>query len=121
MGRQQVIDKVAGLVDQQRHKVNLGKPDKVILVEVYQVRLYVDELCNSGGGTSLLTIRQMLCGMSVVDGKEWEALKRYNLNEMYRMAREEKHGEKQEERWGNGDEKEEAKPSKAEELTETTA
>jgi hypothetical protein len=26
--------------------------------------------------------------MSVVDGKEWEALKRYNVNEMYRLARE---------------------------------
>lgn len=25
--------------------------------------------------------------MSVVDGKEWESLKRYNVNEMYRLAR----------------------------------
>jgi tRNA acetyltransferase TAN1 len=39
---------------------------------------------------------KMLCGMSVVDGKEWESFKRYNLNEMYKLAREEKHEQKQE-------------------------
>jgi tRNA(Ser,Leu) C12 N-acetylase TAN1 len=32
-----LIKKVASLVD-ERHKVNLSKPDKVILVEVFQVR-----------------------------------------------------------------------------------
>jgi hypothetical protein len=26
--------------------------------------------------------------MVVVDGKEWESLKRYNVNELYRAARE---------------------------------
>jgi tRNA acetyltransferase TAN1 len=30
----------------------------------------------------------MFCGMSVVDGVEWESLKRYNVNELYRMAAE---------------------------------
>jgi hypothetical protein len=34
-----LIKKVAGLVD-ERHKVNLSKPDKVILVEVFQVRSF---------------------------------------------------------------------------------
>ena len=28
--------------------------------------------------------------MSVVDGKEWEALKRYNINALYGMSPEEK-------------------------------
>ncbi|TVY49196.1 tRNA acetyltransferase [Lachnellula occidentalis] len=41
------------------HKVNLTKPDKVILVEIYQT----------------------ICGMSVV-GDDWEALKRFNLAEL---------------------------------------
>jgi hypothetical protein len=27
--------------------------------------------------------------MSVVDGREWEALKRYNVNEVYKLASEE--------------------------------
>ncbi|KAF4637941.1 hypothetical protein G7Y89_g155 [Cudoniella acicularis] len=42
------------------HKVNLTKPDKVILVEIYQT----------------------VCGMSVV-GSNWEKLKRYNIAELY--------------------------------------
>ncbi|TVY26440.1 tRNA acetyltransferase [Lachnellula hyalina] len=41
------------------HKVNLTKPDKVILVEIYQT----------------------ICGMSVV-GDDWETLKRFNLAEL---------------------------------------
>jgi hypothetical protein len=28
----------------------------------------------------------MLCGVSVVDGAEWESLKRYNMNELYLQA-----------------------------------
>ncbi|KHO01096.1 THUMP domain containing protein [Metarhizium album ARSEF 1941] len=58
----EVIQKVAGLIDAQ-HSVNLGKPDKVILVEIFQ----------------------LFCGISVVDGKEWEELKRYNMNELYSL------------------------------------
>ncbi|KFH42923.1 tRNA acetyltransferase-like protein [Hapsidospora chrysogenum ATCC 11550] len=60
-----LIKKVASLV-QPEHKVNLTKPDKVVLVHVYQ----------------------MLCGVSVVDGAEWESLKRYNMNELYLQAAE---------------------------------
>lgn len=33
---------------------------------------------------------QLFCGISVVDGKEWEALKRYNVNALYGMSPEEK-------------------------------
>lgn len=55
-----VVQKIASIVD-TRHKVNLGKPDKVILVEIFQY----------------------FCGVSVVDGGEWEELKRYNLNALY--------------------------------------
>ncbi|KAH6890971.1 hypothetical protein B0T10DRAFT_298339 [Thelonectria olida] len=60
-----VIKKIAGLVS-PKHKVNLGNPDKVVLVEIFQ----------------------MYCGISVVDGKQWEELKRYNLNELYKLASE---------------------------------
>lgn len=49
--------------------------------------------------------------MSVVDGKKWEELKRYNLNEMYRLQREEGKNV------GEGDEKDEVK--KVEDAAET--
>lgn len=55
------------MVDQQ-HKVNLGKPDKVILVEIFQ----------------------LFFGISVVDGQEWERLKRYNLNALYGQSTKQK-------------------------------
>jgi tRNA acetyltransferase TAN1 len=35
--RDVIINRVAGLINNQRHKVDLEKPDKVILIEVYQV------------------------------------------------------------------------------------
>ncbi|KAI0154081.1 hypothetical protein BJ166DRAFT_534490 [Pestalotiopsis sp. NC0098] len=60
--RDDVIKQIAGMIG-PRHKVNLSAPDKVILVEVFQT----------------------FCGMSVVDG-DFEALKRYNLNELYVAA-----------------------------------
>ncbi|TGO29569.1 hypothetical protein BPAE_0013g00200 [Botrytis paeoniae] len=56
--RDAVIKQVASLVD-DNHKVNLTKPDKVIIIEIYQT----------------------ICGMSVV-GDDWEKLKRYNLYEL---------------------------------------
>ncbi|PHH79412.1 hypothetical protein CDD80_4865 [Ophiocordyceps camponoti-rufipedis] len=59
-----VIKLIASLIH-SRHKVKLGKPDKVILVEIFQ----------------------LFCGLSVVDGREWEALKRYNVNSLYEMPR----------------------------------
>lgn len=58
-----VINKLANLV-RSEHKVKLEGPDKVVLVEIFQ----------------------MFCGMSVVDGVEWESLKRYNMNELYRLS-----------------------------------
>lgn len=69
--RDVLINKLASLV-RPEHKVNLTSPDKVVLVEIYQ----------------------MLCGMSVVDGGEWDSLKRYNMNELYRLAAATKEGEK---------------------------
>ncbi|PFH63038.1 hypothetical protein XA68_10079 [Ophiocordyceps unilateralis] len=59
-----VIKMIASLIH-DRHKVSLGRPDKVILVEIFQ----------------------LFCGISVVDGEEWEALKRYNVNSLYEMPR----------------------------------
>ena len=38
MKRDVVIDTIAGMINDDRHKVNLSSPDKVILVDVYQVR-----------------------------------------------------------------------------------
>ncbi|KAM0285502.1 hypothetical protein ACHAQH_001452 [Verticillium albo-atrum] len=61
--RNEVIDQVAGMIGKQ-HKVNLDNPDKVILIDVYK----------------------NFCGMSVVDGKEWEELKRYNINELHKAV-----------------------------------
>ncbi|KAM0247382.1 hypothetical protein ACHAQJ_009846 [Trichoderma viride] len=64
-----VIKMIAGMVKPE-HKVNLKTPDKVILVEIFQT----------------------FCGVSVVDGKEWEELKRYNVNVLYDMTGEQKSG-----------------------------
>ncbi|KAK3375981.1 hypothetical protein B0T24DRAFT_698844, partial [Lasiosphaeria ovina] len=58
-----VINEIAGLINDDRHKVNLTAPDKVILVDLYQ----------------------SACGISVVDG-DWDDLKRYNLTELYSQA-----------------------------------
>ncbi|KAL6870239.1 hypothetical protein J3F83DRAFT_735586 [Trichoderma novae-zelandiae] len=66
---QAVIKMIAGMIKPE-HKVNLSNPDKVILVEIFQ----------------------LFCGISVVDGKEWEELKRYNINMLYGMAGEQKSG-----------------------------
>lgn len=57
--RREIIDAVANLIHDE-HKVDLTKPDKTILIEVYQ----------------------NVCGLAVVDSK-WDELKRYNLNELY--------------------------------------
>ncbi|TFB06806.1 hypothetical protein CCMA1212_000038 [Trichoderma ghanense] len=66
---QAVIKMIAGMIKPE-HKVNLKSPDKVILVEIFQ----------------------LFCGISVVDGREWEELKRYNINVLYGMAGEQKSG-----------------------------
>ncbi|KAK5995785.1 putative C25H2.10c-like protein [Cladobotryum mycophilum] len=65
----EVIQMIAAMI-QPSHKVNLTNPDKVILVEIFQ----------------------MFCGISVVDAKEWEDLKRYNINALYGMTAEQKSG-----------------------------
>ena len=39
--RRNVIDLVAALIDQNRHKVDLVNPDKVILIEIFRVTLYL--------------------------------------------------------------------------------
>lgn len=46
------------------HKVDLTSPDRVIIIEIYQT----------------------VCGISVV-GSDWEKLKRFNLAELYQLAR----------------------------------
>ncbi|KAH8819622.1 hypothetical protein F5884DRAFT_20133 [Xylogone sp. PMI_703] len=60
--RDAVIKQVASLVG-DKHRVDLTKPDKVIIIEIYQT----------------------VCGMSVVDG-DWESLRRFNLSELYQAA-----------------------------------
>ncbi|KAK5625554.1 hypothetical protein RRF57_001270 [Xylaria bambusicola] len=60
--RTEVIDKVANMIS-KRHKVDLKNPDKVIIIEIFQT----------------------FCGMSVV-GEDWEAMKRYNIHELYSAA-----------------------------------
>ncbi|KAH7197763.1 uncharacterized protein B0J16DRAFT_28039 [Fusarium flagelliforme] len=77
----EVIKKIADLVS-PKHKVNLSNPDKVVLVEIFQT----------------------FCGVSVVDGKESEELKRYNLNELYKAL----------------DQKKESKPAAKKEVAEST-
>ncbi|KAI0388709.1 hypothetical protein F5Y17DRAFT_470250 [Xylariaceae sp. FL0594] len=62
LNRSQVIDKVAKMIS-TRHKVDLKTPDKVIIIEIFQT----------------------FCGMSVV-GRDWEAMKKYNIHELYSLA-----------------------------------
>ncbi|KAK0714314.1 hypothetical protein B0T21DRAFT_387038 [Apiosordaria backusii] len=75
--RDVVINTIAMLINDERHKVNLTSPDKVILVDVYQ----------------------KVCGISVVDG-DWEELKRYNLTELYGQGQGSKEKEKEKEKDG---------------------
>ncbi|KAI1130170.1 hypothetical protein F5Y10DRAFT_236377 [Nemania abortiva] len=92
--RNDVIDKVAKMISKQ-HKVDLSNPDKVIIIEIFQT----------------------FFGMSVV-GKDWEAMKRYNIYELYGIASKsaahpEKKKDQAEEEKGSkleGEEKETAEP-----------
>ncbi|KAG6000276.1 hypothetical protein E4U21_005624 [Claviceps maximensis] len=79
----EVIRKIANLID-DRHEVNLRSPDKVILVEIFQVN-----------NTSLIFAKpvelhadlvKLFCGISIVDGKQWVALKRYNMSALYDLT-----------------------------------
>lgn len=79
--RTEVIDRVANMIS-KRHKVDLENPDKVIIIEIFQVRFCTRciRLCPA---TDLFS--QTFCGMSVV-GKDWETMKRYNIHELYLAA-----------------------------------
>lgn len=92
--RDVIIKNVAGLVDAERHKVSLEKPDKVILIEVYQ----------------------NACGLSVVDGDYWDELRKYNLTELYGLANKERGEKKAQE----GEDKAQPGPEKSETMTEST-
>jgi tRNA acetyltransferase TAN1 len=82
--RDVVINTVAGLINNDLHKVNLTLPDKVILIDIYQVSTEVHSPSTATERTS--NSRQSVCGMSVVDG-DWDELKRYNLTELYTQGR----------------------------------
>ncbi|KAI8171922.1 tRNA acetyltransferase TAN1, partial [Colletotrichum sp. SAR 10_75] len=56
--RDDLIKQIASIID-QRHNVNLSNPDKVILVDIFQ----------------------SYCGMSVINGSDWDGLKKLNINE----------------------------------------
>lgn len=77
--RDDIIKQVAGLIG-PRHKVNLTSPDKVILIEIFQV--CSSFACRFQRGSQQ---RQTFSGMSVVDG-DWDSLKRYNIRELYETA-----------------------------------
>ena len=78
-----MINTIAGLVNDDRHKVNLTAPDKVILVDIYQVSTHQNPNTRR---YPPLTCAKTVCGMSVVDG-DWDELKRFNLTELYSQAR----------------------------------
>lgn len=62
--------------------MNLGAPDNVILVDIYQASpqpLHVLSCAGADRDT------QTVCGMSVVPG-DWDSLKRYNLTELYKKT-----------------------------------
>jgi tRNA acetyltransferase TAN1 len=77
--RDMVINQVAALINNERHKVDLKKPDKVILIDIFRVRLLHDCLHLRD---ILTRSKKATCGMSVVDG-DWEQLRKYNLSELY--------------------------------------
>ncbi|KAF2972051.1 hypothetical protein GQX73_g1547 [Xylaria multiplex] len=68
--RSEIIEKVANMIS-KRHKVELKNPDKVVIIEIFQTFL----------------------GMSVVD-EDWEAMKRYNIHELYISASKSAHDSK---------------------------
>jgi len=91
-----VINTVAGLINDERHKVNLKAPDKVILIDIYQVSQTLSHyLTIIMLRVARLTGMQNVCGMSVVDG-DWEALRKYNLTELYGVRPEKKEKEQKE-------------------------
>ncbi|OLN94354.1 tRNA acetyltransferase TAN1 [Colletotrichum chlorophyti] len=63
LDRDELIKQIASVVN-PRHKVNLTNPDKVVLVDVFQ----------------------SFCGMSVIEGSDWDGLKKLNVNELYKAS-----------------------------------
>ncbi|KAF6815537.1 tRNA acetyltransferase TAN1 [Colletotrichum sojae] len=59
--RDSLIKQIASIIS-ARHKVNLGSPDRVILVDIFQ----------------------SYCCMSVIEGNDWDGLKKLNVNELYK-------------------------------------
>ncbi|KAI1826305.1 hypothetical protein F4861DRAFT_497853 [Xylaria intraflava] len=86
-----VIEKIASMIS-KNHKVDLKNPDKVIIIEIFQT----------------------FCGMSVV-GKDWEAMKKYNIHELYtaasKSAAESKKTAEGEEQKSEGDEESKNQPT----------
>ncbi|KAF6834779.1 tRNA acetyltransferase TAN1 [Colletotrichum plurivorum] len=61
--RDGLIKQIASVIS-ARHKVNLGSPDRVILVDIFQ----------------------SYCCMSVIEGNDWDGLKKLNVNELYKSS-----------------------------------
>jgi len=75
--REQIIKLVANIVG-ERHKVDLKCYDKLILVDVLKVSLISSLLI------MVLIFNQNVVSMCVV-GKEYERLRRFNLDELYEI------------------------------------
>jgi tRNA acetyltransferase TAN1 len=83
-----VIQKTAALVA-ETHKVDLAKPDRVIIVEVFQVRKmrYLQMIPRMQYNVTLLwMLYYPSVGQMSVVGSDWETLKRYNVAELYPSA-----------------------------------
>ncbi|KAL2694600.1 hypothetical protein Neosp_001185 [[Neocosmospora] mangrovei] len=78
-----VIKMIADMVS-PKYKVNLTSPDKVVLVEIFQVS--GPSRIGPMAASRKLTSVETFCGVSVVDGKQWEDLRRYNINELYKLV-----------------------------------
>ncbi|KAI1145881.1 hypothetical protein F4825DRAFT_442524 [Nemania diffusa] len=85
--RTDVIQQVAKMIS-TRHKVDLTNPDKVIIIEMFQTYL----------------------GMSVV-GRDWEAMKRYNIHELYAAAAKSAEEDEEKESEPEVEEEEKSKPT----------
>lgn len=114
--RDVVINTIAGLINDERHKVNLTNPDKVILVDIFQVRQdrqswviplpldpqtplahtaslhpwLAEGLELNGGESALLTLTFTGQSQTVcglsVVDGDWDELKKYNMTELYNQA-----------------------------------
>ncbi|KAL8869712.1 MAG: hypothetical protein Q9174_004063 [Haloplaca sp. 1 TL-2023] len=86
MKRDDIIKRVADIVG-ERHTVDLKNYDKLILVEVYRVRVHSPSLYRNYVRCMTTTehIIQNILGLSVV-GNEFEKLKKYNLAEIYEAS-----------------------------------